>query len=311
MLPLIGAISAGLFSYVIGRKGAAFLTTALMFSNVFLTFYIFYKTSFCERLYFVKLGTWIYSDIFQIDWGFYIDNLTITMLIVVNVVSALVHLYSTDYMAHDPHLSRFMSYLSLFTFFMLILVTGDNFAILFLGWEGVGLCSYLLISFWYTRLQANKAAIKALIVNRVADFALTIGMVTIFFVFKSLDFHVVFPLAPFFLNSTITFLNFEIPVLPMICTLLFVGAMGKSAQIGLHTWLPDAMEGPTPVSALIHAATMVTAGVFLIIKCSPLFEYVPSVLSFITFIGATTAFFFCNDRFSAEWYQKSHCLLNL
>jgi len=291
MLPLIGAISAGLFSYVIGRKGAAFLTTALMFSNVFLTFYIFYKTSFCERLYFVKLGTWIYSDIFQIDWGFYIDNLTITMLIVVNVVSALVHLYSTDYMAHDPHLSRFMSYLSLFTFFMLILVTGDNFAILFLGWEGVGLCSYLLISFWYTRLQANKAAIKALIVNRVADFALTIGMVTIFFVFKSLDFHVVFPLAPFFLNSTITFLNFEIPVLPMICTLLFVGAMGKSAQIGLHTWLPDAMEGPTPVSALIHAATMVTAGVFLIIKCSPLFEYVPSVLSFITFIGATTAFF--------------------
>jgi proton-translocating NADH-quinone oxidoreductase chain L len=172
-----------------------------------------------------------------------------------------------------------------------MLVTGDNFVILFLGWEGVGLCSYLLISFWYTRLQANKAAIKALVVNRVADFALTIGMVSIFFVFKSLDFHIVFPLAPFFVNSTLVFLGYDLPVLTLICSLLFIGAMGKSAQIGLHTWLPDAMEGPTPVSALIHAATMVTAGVFLIIKCSPLFEYVPTVLSVITFVGATTAFF--------------------
>ena len=184
------------------------------------------------------------------------------MLLVVNIVSALVHLYSIDYMAHDPHLPRFMSYLSLFTFFMLMLVTGDNFVILFLGWEGVGLCSYLLISFWYTRIQANKAAIKALIVNRVADFALTIGILSIFFVFNSLDFHVVFPLAPFFVNSTFVFLGYDVPVLTFICSLLFIGAMGKSAQIGLHTWLPDAMEGPTPVSALIHAATMVTAGVF-------------------------------------------------
>jgi len=213
------------------------------------------------------------------------------MLLVVNIISALVHLYSIDYMSHDPHLPRFMSYLSLFTFFMLMLVTGDNFVILFLGWGGVGLCSYLLISFWYTRLQANKAAIKALVVNRIADFALTIGMVSIFFVFRSLDFHVVFPLAPFFVNSTFGFLSYDWPVLTVICSLLFIGAMGKSAQIGLHTWLPDAMEGPTPVSALIHAATMVTAGVFLIIKCSPIFEYVPTVLSIITFIGATTAFF--------------------
>lgn len=181
ILPLMGALIAGFVSNVIGRIGAAIITTALMFLNVFLTFYIFYNTSVCERLYFVKIGTWIYSDIFQVDWGFQIDNLTMIMLIVVNVVSALVHLYSTDYMAHDPHLSRFMSYLSLFTFFMLVLITGDNFVILFLGWEGVGLCSYLLISFWYTRIQANKAAIKALLVNRVADFALTIGMVTIFF----------------------------------------------------------------------------------------------------------------------------------
>jgi len=291
MLPLIGSIIAGLFSNVVGRKGAALLTTTFMFLNVLLTFYIFYKTSVCDHLYFVKLKTWIYSDTFQVDWGFQIDNLTMTMLIVVNVVSALVHLYSTDYMAHDPHLSRFMSYLSLFTFFMLLLITGDNFVILFLGWEGVGLCSYLLISFWYTRIQANKAAIKALVVNRVADLALTVGMAVIFFAYKSLDFNVVFPLAPFLLDSTIILLNYELPVLTVICILLFIGAMGKSAQIGLHTWLPDAMEGPTPVSALIHAATMVTAGVFLIIKCSPLFEYVPSVLSFITFVGATTAFF--------------------
>lgn len=291
ILPLIGSIIAGLFSNVIGRKGAAVLATTFMFFNVLLTFYTFYKTSVCDYLHFVKLKTWIYSDMFQVDWGFQIDNLTMTMLIVVNVVSALVHLYSTDYMAHDPHLSRFMSYLSLFTFFMLLLITGDNFVILFLGWEGVGLCSYLLISFWYTRIQANKAAIKALIINRVADLALTIGMAIIFYTYKSLDFHVVFPLAPFFLDSTIVCLNYEFPVLTVICILLFIGAMGKSAQIGLHTWLPDAMEGPTPVSALIHAATMVTAGVFLIIKCSPLFEYVPSVLSFITFVGATTAFF--------------------
>lgn len=291
ILPLIGSIIAGLLSNVIGRTGAARLTTTVMFLNVILTFCLFYKTSILNHLYFIKLKTWVYSDIFQIDWGFQADNLTITMLIVVNVVSALVHLYSIDYMAHDPHLSRFMSYLSLFTFFMLLLITGDNFVILFLGWEGVGLCSYLLISFWYTRIQANKSAIKALVVNRVADLALTIGMAIIFLVFKSLDFNVVFPLAPFLLETKIVCLTYEFPVLTVICVLLFIGAMGKSAQIGLHTWLPDAMEGPTPVSALIHAATMVTAGVFLIIKCSPLFEYVPTVLSLITFIGATTAFF--------------------
>ena len=290
-LPLIGAIVSGLFSRYIGRTGSAALTTILMFINVFITLIMFYKVSYLRRLYFLNMGTWIYSDLFQVNWSFYFDNLTITMLLVVNIISALVHLYSTDYMSHDPHLPRFMSYLSLFTFFMLMLVTGANFVILFLGWEGVGLCSYLLISFWYTRIQANKAAIKALIVNRIADYALVIGMALIFLVFKSLDFHVIFPLAPFFQKSTFNFLNYDLPVLTVICSLLFIGAMGKSAQIGLHTWLPDAMEGPTPVSALIHAATMVTAGVFLIIKCSPLFEYVPTVLSIITFIGATTAFF--------------------
>lgn len=291
LLPLLGFLSAILLSRYIGRTGSTFLTTTLMFLNVFFTILLFYKVCILRKICFIKLGTWIYSDSFQVDWGFSFDNLTVSMLFVVNLVSALVHLYSTDYMSHDPHLPRFMSYLSLFTFFMLMLITGDNFVILFLGWEGVGICSYLLISFWYTRLQANKAAIKALVVNRVADFTLTIGMVAIFFVFQSLDFHVVFPLAPFFVNSTFVFCNYDLPVLTVICSLLFLGAMGKSAQIGLHTWLPDAMEGPTPVSALIHAATMVTAGVFLIIKCSPLYEYVPTVLSIITFVGATTAFF--------------------
>lgn len=239
----------------------------------------------------MTFGTWIYSDVLNVNWGLYCDNLTLSMLLLVTMVSALVHLYSMDYMTQDPHLPRFMSYLSLFTFFMFLLIVGDNFIILFLGWEGVGLCSYLLISFWYTRLQANKAAIKALIVNRIADLALTVGLAAIFFVFKTFDFHTIFSLAPFFLKSSFYFFNYEIPVLTIICFLLFVGAMGKSAQIGLHTWLPDAMEGPTPVSALIHAATMVTAGVFLIIKCSPLFEYVPCILSIITFIGGTTAFF--------------------
>ena len=291
LLPLFGFLSSILLSRYIGRAGSAFLTTSLMFVNIILTCLLFYKVCILERLCFIKIGTWIYSDLFQVDWGFSFDNLTVTMLLVVNIVSGLVHLYSTDYMSQDPHLPRFMAYLSLFTFFMLLLITGNNFIILFLGWEGVGICSYLLISFWYTRLQANKAAIKALVVNRIADLALTIGMVAIYFVFRSLDFHVIFPLAPFFANSTFVFCNYELSALSVICSLLFIGAMGKSAQIGLHTWLPDAMEGPTPVSALIHAATMVTAGVFLIIKCSPLFEYVPTVLSAIVFIGSATAFF--------------------
>lgn len=237
-----------------------------------------------------SLGVWAISGLFEINWNFSVDALTYTMLIVVLTVSTLVHLYSTEYMSEDPHLSRFMSYLSLFTFFMLLLVTSDNFIGLFLGWEGVGLCSYLLISFWFTRIQANKAAIKAMVVNRIADLAFTVGVLAIFYTFQTVEFTVVFGLAPFLINSTILFGNTAVSPLVLIALLLFLGAMGKSAQIGLHTWLPDAMEGPTPVSALIHAATMVTAGVFLIIRCSPLFECVPSVLLFITFVGAGTAF---------------------
>lgn len=210
------------------------------------------------------------------------DSLTVSMFLVVNVISFLVHVYSIKYMSEDPHIVRFMSYLSFFTFFMLILVSADNFIQMFLGWEGVGLCSYLLISFWFTRVQANKAAIKALIVNRVGDFGLSIGIIFIFFFFRSVDFATVFALAPFYSGNAF---------LEVACLLLFVGSVGKSAQLGLHTWLPDAMEGPTPVSALIHAATMVTAGVFLIIRCSPLFEFAPSALTVVTFFGALTAFF--------------------
>jgi len=213
------------------------------------------------------------------------------MLLVVLGVSTLVHLYSTEYMSEDPHVARFISYLSLFTFFMLILVTSNNFVGLFLGWEGVGLCSYLLISFWFTRVQANKSAIKAMVVNRVSDLFFTVGILAIFFTFQTVEFNTVFALAPYFVeNAVISLAGYSIPPLTLITFLLFLGAMGKSAQIGLHTWLPDAMEGPTPVSALIHAATMVTAGVFLIIRCSPLFECVPSVLRVIVLVGAATAF---------------------
>jgi proton-translocating NADH-quinone oxidoreductase chain L len=194
-------------------------------------------------------------------------------------------------MTDDPHLPKFMSYISLFTFFMLMLVTANNFLQLFLGWEGVGLCSFLLISFWHTRIQANKAAIKAMVVNRIGDFGLLFGILLIFDVFKTIEFHSVFALAPYFYKKYFMFLGLNLNILTTVGFLLFIGAMGKSAQIGLHTWLPDAMEGPTPVSALIHAATMVTAGVFLIIRCSPLFEYTPSILTLITSVGAITAFF--------------------
>ena len=217
------------------------------------------------------------------------DSLTVVMLIVVTFISSLVHLYSISYMSEDPHSPRFMCYLSIFTFFMLMLVTGDNFLQLFLGWEGVGLASYLLIHFWFTRLQADKAAIKAMLVNRVGDFGLALGIFGCFTLFQTVDFSTIFACASAPRNEWI-FCNMRFNAITLICILLFIGAVGKSAQIGLHTWLPDAMEGPTPVSALIHAATMVTAGVFMIARCSPLFEYSPTALIVITFTGAMTSF---------------------
>jgi len=213
------------------------------------------------------------------------------MVFVVSVVSAMVHVYSVGYMSHDPHIPRFMAYLSLFTFFMLALVTADNFVQMFFGWEGVGLCSYLLIGFWFQRPSANAAAIKAFVVNRIGDFGFALGIFAIFYIFGAIQFDTVFAAAPDQVGKTFTFLSWELDVLTTICLLLFMGAMGKSAQFLLHTWLPDAMEGPTPVSALIHAATMVTAGVFMVARRSPLFEFSPTALEVVTFVGATTAFF--------------------
>ena len=237
------------------------------------------------------LFTWFLSGGFEAPWAIKVDQLTAVMLIVVTGVSAMVHVYSIGYMHGDPSVPRFMSYLSLFTFSMLMLVTADNFMQLFFGWEGVGLCSYLLIGFWYDRPSANAAAIKAFIVNRVGDFGFALGIMAVFLVFRNVGFDAVFKATPGVAATSIRFLGMQMPTMEVICLLLFVGAMGKSAQLGLHTWLPDAMEGPTPVSALIHAATMVTAGVFMVCRLSPMFEYAPVALDVVTIVGAATAFF--------------------
>ena len=234
---------------------------------------------------------WISSGDFYVNWSIFIDPLTSVMLVVVSLVSSIIHFYSIGYMSHDPHKARFMSYLSLFTFSMLTLVTADNFLQLFFGWEGVGLCSYLLIGFWYKKPSANAAAIKAFIVNRVGDFGFAIGIFLIFFFYGTVNYNEVFQQTPSVIQKEVIFLGIEFNLITLICLLLFIGAMGKSAQILLHTWLPDAMEGPTPVSALIHAATMVTAGVFLVIRCSPIFEYSQVALNVVAIVGMITAFF--------------------
>jgi len=290
-LPLLSSLTAGLFGRKLGPTGSSIITVICLGITFLISFFIFFEVAFSGCCTYIKLVKWIDSGLFHVDWGFMFDSLTAVMCCVVTFVSFLVHLYSTEYMSHDPHLSRFMSYLSLFTFFMLILVTADNFVQMFVGWEGVGLCSYLLINFWFTRIQANKAAIKAMIINRIGDFGLALGIFTIYINFKAVDYATVFSLVPFFTDNYCNFLNIQIELISLIGFLLFIGAIGKSAQLGLHTWLPDAMEGPTPVSALIHAATMVTAGVFLLARCSSIFEYTPTVLKIITIIGASTAFF--------------------
>ena len=290
-LPFLGSIAAGLFGRYIGPKGSSILTVTLLITTFGLSTMSFYEVALNGSPVYIKLMTWMNSELLNVDWGFLFDSLTVTMCCIVTFVSSLVHLYSTEYMSHDPHLSRFMSYLSLFTFFMLILVTADNYVQMFVGWEGVGLCSYLLINFWFTRIQANKAAIKAMVLNRIGDFGLVLGILTIFVKYKSVDYATVFALTPLLVNDTFIFLNVEFGLIDIIGFLLLIGAIGKSAQLGLHTWLPDAMEGPTPVSALIHAATMVTAGVFLIARSSPIYEYTPVVLKYITILGAMTAFF--------------------
>lgn len=289
-LPFFGSFIAGFFGRHIGSKGASIVTTFCLFVSFLISIIIFYESALIGCSTFVKLESWINSGSLTIDWGFIFDSLTATMLIIVTFISFLVHLYSIEYMSHDPHLPRFMSYLSLFTFFMLILVTSDNFVQMFIGWEGVGLCSYLLINFWYTRIQANKAAIKAMLLNRVGDFSLLIGIMFTFYYFESVDYLITAALVPF-VDQKFCVFNIHIKVVSVISLFFFIGAVGKSAQIGLHTWLPDAMEGPTPVSALIHAATMVTAGVFLLARVSFIFEQSNNVLQFITFIGASTCFF--------------------
>ena len=290
LLPLLGFLSGSLFGRYLGRF-VCFTTTGSILLSFFFALQLLYDILFSGVSYKLNAFSWIVADYLSINWSFCFDSLTSVMLIVVTFISTLVHLYSTEYMRHDPHLPRFMSYLSLFTFFMLTLVTANNFLQMFVGWEGVGLCSYLLINFWFTRIQANKAAIKAMLINRIGDFALLLAIFGIYFVFNSLDYDVVFSLAPLAVDSKLIFGAIELPALDIICIFLFIGAMGKSAQLGLHTWLPDAMEGPTPVSALIHAATMVTAGVFLIVRCSFLFEYSPMALNLVAFIGSSTAFF--------------------
>jgi proton-translocating NADH-quinone oxidoreductase chain L len=291
ILPLLGSISAGIFGRFFGFRGAAILTTSCVFLSFLCSTIAFYEVALCASPVYIHCAGWFFCELFDASWGFWFDSLTVVMLIVITSISTLVHLYSISYMSGDPHIPRFMSYLSIFTFFMLMLVTADNFIQMFLGWEGVGLASYLLINFWFTRLQANKSAIKAMLVNRVGDFGLALGIMGIFSIFKTVDFATVFACAAHMKNETFIIAGFSVHSLTAIGVLLFIGAVGKSAQLGLHTWLPDAMEGPTPVSALIHAATMVTAGVFMISRCSPLFEYAPDALVIVTFVGAMTTFF--------------------
>lgn len=289
-LSFIGSCFAGLLGKQIGSWGASKITIFCLFFSFILSLTIFYEVALLNCPVYLSLFSWFNSGSLNIFWGFIFDSLSVTMCVVVTFISFLVHLYSTEYMAHDPHIARFMSYLSLFTFFMLILISADNFVQMFVGWEGVGLCSYLLINFWFTRIQANKAAIKAMIVNRIGDFNLVLSILILFVNFKSLDYSSVAILIPFFKTQYFIFFNFNIHMVSLIGFFMFIGAIGKSAQLGLHTWLPDAMEGPTPVSALIHAATMVTAGVFLIVRTSFIYEYAFKILEIITLLAAITAF---------------------
>ena len=274
-----------------GSRLAELVTTSFLMISAVLSWIAFVDIAIGGKDAHVEIMRWITAGSLQLDWAFRIDTLTVVMLVVVNSVSALVHLYSMGYMHEDPHRPRFFGYLSLFTFAMLMLVTSDNLVQMFFGWEGVGLASYLLIGFWYKKPSANAAAIKAFVVNRVGDFGFALGIFGCFVIFGSVEFETIFANAPGAAEKTISFLGHDWPALTVVCLLLFMGAMGKSAQLGLHTWLPDAMEGPTPVSALIHAATMVTAGVFLVARMSPLFEHSQTALAVVTVVGATTAIF--------------------
>ncbi len=290
-LPLIGAIIAGLFGRFIGDRASMLVTCILLTVSGILSWIVFFDVALGGNPRSVRLFTWMDVTGFSFAWALLVDQLTAVMLIVVTTVSSVVHWYSIGYMSHDDSKPRFFAYLSLFTFFMLMLVTADNLVQMFFGWEGVGLASYLLIGFWYKKPSANAAAIKAFVVNRVGDFGFALGIFGVFVIFGSVEFSEIFPAVAGKANAQIVFLNGEYHAMTVLCLLLFMGAMGKSAQLGLHTWLPDAMEGPTPVSALIHAATMVTAGVFMVCRLSPLFEYSETALAVVTIVGASTAFF--------------------
>ncbi len=290
-LPLIASIVSGFFGKIIGDKPSQIITSLFVSVSAILSFIVFFKVINDGYVNNLIIATWINSGNLNVNWSINIDALSSVMLVVVTLISSLVHIYSIGYMSHDPNKPRFMSFLSLFTFSMLALVTSDNFVQLFFGWEAVGLCSYFLIGFWYKKESANAAAIKAFIVNRVGDFGFALGIFLIFYIFGTVNYVEVFNKVPEVLDKNIVFLGIKANSIDIICILLFIGAMGKSAQFLLHTWLPDAMEGPTPVSALIHAATMVTAGVFLIVRCSPIYEYSELALSLITIVGMITAFF--------------------
>ncbi|MCP4559846.1 MAG: NADH-quinone oxidoreductase subunit L [Bosea sp.] len=290
-LPLIGFLIAGLFGRLIGARASEIVTTTLLLISAALSWVAFVQVGFGSGTTRVQVATWLASADLRVDWAFRIDTLTAVMLVVVNTVSSLVHLYSIGYMHEDPSRPRFFAYLSLFTFAMLMLVTADNLVQMFFGWEGVGLASYLLIGFWYQKPSANAAAIKAFVVNRVGDFGFLLGIFLVFVLTGSVAFDSIFPQIAGLTERSFRFLGYDWNALTLTCLLLFMGAMGKSAQFMLHTWLPDAMEGPTPVSALIHAATMVTAGVFMVARLSPIFEYAPVALTVVVVIGATTAFF--------------------
>ena len=290
-LPLLGFLFCFLLGKQFNYKVYQISTTSILFLCTLFSWIIFIQFINNKETEIIFILNWITSGNFIVDWSIRLDTLTAVMFIVVTTVSACVHLYSIGYMEEDPSKIRFMGYLSLFTFFMLVLVSSNNLLQMFFGWEGVGLASYLLIGFWHHKDSANKAAIKAFVVNRVGDFGYAIGIAGIFYIFGTISFDSIFSQVDRFSEHQIQFLSFSFPTLDFLCFLLFIGAMGKSAQLGLHTWLPDAMEGPTPVSALIHAATMVTAGVFLVARMSPLYEFATFTNLFITFIGAATAIF--------------------
>lgn len=290
-LPFFSFLTIALFGRHLGIIGSSIISVICLLFTVIYSFVLLNFIILQHQTKIITLGNWFEVALFKVDWSFIFDPLSVIMLFTVSFISLFVHIYSISYLEGDPHIIRFLSYLNLFTFFMLFLVVSNNLVLFFFGWEGIGLTSYLLINFWHTRINANKAAIKAILVNRIGDFGFLLGLTLTYTVFGSVDFNVIFALAPYIQNYLFNVLTFNFEILNVICFCFVLGLMGKSAQLGLHTWLPDAMEGPTPVSALIHAATLVTAGVFLILRLSFLYEFANSILIFLTILGAITAFF--------------------